>query len=189
MNYYEAIIMILEKRGPATIPLIWEEMNKLMTITRDEDIDIVHLKSIIGLKREWFMLNGDLVSIRPERDPVKLIFKLSGYPGPEVKVTVDFIKGTFTFFEWHFNLKGRVPRATIKQLGSVEEFKKDLYSLHIWDWEKDYQIDGIIVDGTSWSVVLETKGEIFVREGLDSFPKEWKRFCRSMSQLTGVYLG
>jgi hypothetical protein len=187
MNVYEAIIMILEKNGSATIPSIWEEMTKL---GREGDIyfDVSHLKSIIGLKREWFKLRGDLVSLRPERDPVKLTYTQSGYPGPEMKVSVDFRRNTFVFLEWYYGRRTDDNRLPQYKSGDVCEFKKSLYSLHIWDWEKDYQSDGIIVDGLSWSVVLETKGAIYRSEGLDTFPKEWRRFYRSLSQLTGVAL-
>jgi hypothetical protein len=188
MNVYEAIIMILEKKGPATIPSIWEEIAKLPSDESggDQFFNVTQLKSIIGLKREWFRLNGDLVSLRPERDPVKLMFKLSGYPGPEVKISVDFKRNTFVFLEWNYNRQTDARILPHYQHGSVCEFKKDLYSLHIWDWDKDYQSDGIIVDGLSWSIVLETKGAVYRSEGLDTFPSEWRMFCRSLSRLTGV---
>jgi hypothetical protein len=190
MNVYEAIIMILEKKGPATIPSIWEEMTKLTSGGGGGDffLNVSHLKSIIGLKREWFRINGDLVSLRPERDPVKLTYTQSGYPGPELKISVDFNRNTFVFLEWYYHRHADVNRLPDYKAGSVYEFKKALYSLHIWDWEKDYQSDGIIVDGISWSVVLETKGAVYRCEGLDTFPKEWRRFYRSLSQLTGVVL-
>lgn len=185
MNVYEAIIIILEKKGPATIPSIWEEITKLPS-KGEAFINASHLKSIIGLKKEWFMINGDLVSLRPERDLVKLTFKQSGYPGPEVKISVDFKRNTFVFLEWYYDRQTDATNLPHFKPGSVCDFKNTLYSLHIWDWEKDYQSDGIVVDGISWSIVLETKGAVYRTEGLDSFPKEWKRFYRTLNQLTGV---
>jgi hypothetical protein len=187
MNVYETIIMILEKKGPATIPSIWEEITKLGSVG-DIHFDTSHLKSIIGLKKEWFQLKGELVTLRPERDPVKLTFIQSSHPGPEVKISVDFIRNTFVFLEWHFDGSKDTTGLPHYRHGSVCEFKKALFSLHIWDWEKDYQSDGIIVDGISWSIVLETKGALYRSEGLDTFPKEWKSFYRSLSHLTGVAL-
>lgn len=190
MNVYEAIIMILETKGQATIPAIWEEINKLpcKVLDRDDFMDVSHLKSFIWLKREWFRVNGDLVSIRPERESVKLIFKQSGHPGPEVKISVDFKRNTFIFHEWYYGQQSHADRLPHNQPGSVSEFKKWLYSFQIWDWENDYQTEGIIVDGLSWSVLLETKGAVYLSEGLNSFPKGWRKFKRSISQLTGVDL-
>jgi len=188
MNVYEAIIMILEKKGQATIPAIWEEINKLTYQMWDSDelLDPAHLKSFIGLKGEWFRLSGDLVSIRPERDPVKLIFTQSGYPGPEVKISIDFKRNQFIFLEWYYGQQSQPIRIPHNPPGNVYEFKKDLYSFHIWDWEKDYQTDGIIVDGLSWSILLETKGGVYHSEGLNTFPKEWRRFSTALSRLTGI---
>lgn len=187
MNVYETIIMILDKKGSATIPSIWEEMTKLGS-EKDIYFDVSHLKSIIGLKSEWFRLKDDLVSLRPERNPVKLTYTQSGYPGPEIKVSVDFKRNTFVFLEWYYGPQPDRNHLPHYKPGSVSEFKNGLYSLHIWDWEKDYQSDGIIVDGISWSIVLETRGAIYRSEGLDTFPKEWRRFYRSLSHLTGVGL-
>ncbi|MBY0096760.1 hypothetical protein [Mesobacillus maritimus] len=185
MNVYEEIIMILEKKGPATIPSIWEEITKLGSI-EDISFDTTHLKSIIGLQKEWFQVKGEVVTLRPERDMVKLTFSQSRHPGPEVKISVNFIRNTFVFLEWHFNGTKAATSLPHHKHGSVSEFKKALYSLHIWNWEKDYQSDGIIVDGISWSIVLETKGALYRSEGLETFPKEWKSFYRSLRLLTGV---
>ncbi|WP_156183117.1 hypothetical protein [Mesobacillus campisalis] len=131
-------------------------------------------------------VNVDVVPIRPDRDIVKLTAVFNGYPGPEVKIVADFEKNTFVCFEWNFDKKETKPIKPIARLDSLEQFRKKLYEFHIWDWEEDYQADGIIVDGMSWSVRLETKGGTFKKEGLEAFPKECKRFCRSLKRLTGV---
>jgi len=179
--------MVLEKKESATIPSIWEEITKLDSVG-DICFDTSHLKTMIGLKKEWFQVKGELVTLRPERDPVKLTFSQSSHPGPEVKISIDFIRNSFVFLEWHFNGTKAATSLPHHKHGSVSEFRKALYSLHIWDWEKDYQSDGIIVDGVSWSIVLETKGALYQSEGLESFPKEWKNFYRSLKLLTGVVL-
>ncbi|MCM3588076.1 hypothetical protein M3182_20440 [Mesobacillus maritimus] len=186
MNLYEEIINILEMKGSATIPAIWEEMNQLNSkeINNMEGIDLPSLRLMIGHKRDWFRIKGDIVSIRPEREPVKLIFHLSGYPGPEVKISIDFKRQTFILLEWRFGKHGAQRKPNFLP-GSILEFKRELYSLNLWEWEKDYHAEGIIVDGTSWSVVLETKTTSYHSEGFESFPKQWKNLCRALMQLTG----
>lgn len=109
---------------------------------------------------------------------------LHGYPGPEMRVRIDFKKNTFTYFEWHLDSKASGPLKA-GTFGSVEDFKKKLYLLRIWEWEEDYQTEGIVVDGTSWSVELKTKGKTYESRGLDSFPKQWKEFCKAVSALVG----
>jgi hypothetical protein len=190
MNVYEAILAILEKKGPATIPSLCQEMNELTGRLQDKDliVDPFHLKSIIHRKKEWFLLNGDVVSIRPDKDIVKLTAVLNGYPGPEVKIIADFERNTFVYFEWHFDKRKTCPLKLLERKDTMEQFRKNLYDVHIWDWEEDYQAEGIIVDGTGWLVIMETKGGIYKREGLEAFPKEWKKFCRALRRLTGVHI-
>ncbi|MBM4761966.1 hypothetical protein [Bacillus sp. B15-48] len=190
MDLYKAIFTILEKKGQATIPTLWHEMTSFNKGKKGqgEIVDLPYLESLIFHRREWFRMNGDFVSIRPDRDPVKFTFITNRYPGPEVRVNIDFKKNTFTYFEWAFVKTGEITELNIKKTGTVEEFKEKLYFFHVWDWDRFYQTDGIIVDGTEWSVVLETKGSLYRSEGLNTFPKEWKKVCRAISNLTGVSL-
>lgn len=119
-------------------------------------------------------------------DLVKFTFTLHVYPGPDVKVTIDFIRNTFVFIQWNLEQCGQFEHSPVYHAGSVTCFQKQLPKIRIWDWDRMYYTDGIIVDGKEWSVVLETKGNIYKSEGLDCFPKEWNRLCRALSRLTGV---
>ncbi|HAQ07305.1 MAG TPA: hypothetical protein DCR24_07220 [Bacillus bacterium] len=187
MKMYDAIFDILEKKGAITIPLICKEMSEQapqFLNDTDYSIEQSYIETLINRKNEIFLLNGDLVSIRPEKEPVRLSAVLHGYPGPELRVKVDFARNRFTYFEWHLDSKAPGPMK-MQHPGSVEDFKKQMYALNVWEWAEDYQAEGIIVDGTSWSVKLETKGKTYESGGLDSFPKEWKNFCRSISRLVG----
>lgn len=187
MKMYKAILDILEKKGEATIPHICQEMSERSPQLLDESDSTnehSYIKSLIRMNNELFLIKDDLVSIRPEKEPVMLTAVLHGYPGPELRVKVDFLKNVFTYFEWHLDSTTSGP-FIMPQAGSVEHFKKQLYSLNVWEWEEEYQAEGIIVDGTSWSIKLETKGKTYSSGGLDSFPKEWKNFCRALSRLIG----
>jgi hypothetical protein len=186
MKMYEAILDILGKKGNATIPVICQEMseqNVIISHTQDM-LEPSYIKTLVSSNKELFLVNDDIVSIRPDKEPVMMTVVLHGYPGPEMRVGIDFKRNIFTYFEWHLDSKASQP-LKIGTFGSVEDFKKKLYPLRLWEWEEDYQTDGIVVDGTSWSVKLKTKGRTYESRGLDSFPKHWKEFCHAVSILVG----
>lgn len=187
MKMYEAILDILGKKGNVTIPVICKEMSE-----HDQSIvggkrDIVepsYIKTLVSSNKELFLLKDDIVSIRPDKEPLLMTVVLHGYPGPEIRVRIDFKRNTFTYFEWHLDTKASGP-LKVGTFGSVQDFKKKLYHLKIWEWDEDYQTEGIVVDGASWSVKLKTKGKTYESRGLDSFPGQWKEFCQSVSELVG----
>ncbi|MEH7441475.1 hypothetical protein V7201_03980 [Bacillus sp. JJ1122] len=187
MKIYEAILDILVKMGTATIPVIYKEMSEQQSSylrTEEQIVEQAYIRSLISRNKEIFSLKDGIVSIRPEREPIMLTVVMYGYPGPERRIKVDFKTNSFTYFEWHLDslCQGSL---IAPQPGSVEHFKKQLYSFNCWEWQGDYQAEGIIVDGTTWSVKLETKGNKFESGGIDSFPKEWKDFCRAITTLIG----
>lgn len=187
MKMYEAIIDILVKKGTATIPVICKEMSEQSTsyLRKNEQVvEQAYIKSLISKNKEIFLLKDGIVSIRPEREPVMLTVVLYGYPGPERSIKVDFKRNSFTYFEWYLDSKAQ-GSFNAPEPGSLEYFKKQLYSFNCWEWQDDYQAEGIIVDGTTWSVKLETRGKKYDSGGIDSFPKEWKDFCRAISTLIG----
>ena len=187
MEMCEAILDILVKKGNATIPVICQEMSEQDQKVMSENKDIVepsYIKTLVSSNDELFLIKDDIVSIRPDKEPLLMTVVLHGYPGPEMRVRIDFKRNTFTYFEWHLDSKASGP-LKVRTFGSVEDFKKKLYPLKLWEWDEDYQTDGIVVDGTSWSVKLKTKGRTYESRGLDSFPKHWREFCQAVSVLVG----
>ncbi|WP_226642045.1 hypothetical protein [Mesobacillus subterraneus] len=187
MKMYEAILDILGKKGNATIPVICQEMSEQsqsMISNKQDLIEPSYIKTLVSSNKELFLIKDDIVSIRPDKEPVLMTVVLHGYPGPEMRVRIDFKRNNFTYFEWNLDSKAS-QHLQIGTFGSVEDFKKKLYPLKVWEWEEDYQTDGIVVDGTSWSVTLKTKGRTYESRGLDSFPKDWKEFCQAVSILVG----
>jgi hypothetical protein len=187
MKMYEAILDILEKKGNATIPMICQEMSEQdhsIVSNRQDLVEPSYVQTLVSSNNELFLVKDDIVSIRPDKEPVMMTVVLHGYPGPEMRVRIDFKRNTFTYFEWHLDSKASGP-LKVGTFGSVEDFKKKLYPLKLWEWEEDYQTEGIVVDGTSWSVKLKTKGKTYESRGLDSFPNQWKEFCKAVSVLVG----
>ncbi|MFL6557164.1 MAG: hypothetical protein ACJ8MO_13715, partial [Bacillus sp. (in: firmicutes)] len=77
-----------------------------------------------------------------------------------------------------------IPAATP---GDLEEFKRELYLMSIWEWKPTYQNEGgIILEGKYWSIKLITKGKVYVSEGTESYPRNWDKFCKAIEKLTGT---
>lgn len=188
MNMYEIILDIIEKNGPVSFSSICAEMNQIHPIKneRNKPVLVSQIKSVVSRKKDLFSVNNEIVSIREDMDFISLSVKVSSYKNPCFKVEVDFIKNRFNFFEWYFH-NDEVPRKprTI-YVGSVERFKKEIYRLKLWNWERDYHPEILVLDGTTWSVELRTKGSVYHSSGLQTFPKEWTKFTKALSRLTGV---
>jgi hypothetical protein len=188
MYMYEMILAILVKKGSASIPSICQEMNDVYHKDNEKIVQPSQVKTSICRKKDLFKIKNELVFIDPEKDIQKVTVYLGFSSGPSLTIKIDFEKNQFTFFEWQLDptndpINKFVPQRAI---GDVNTFKNELYRIKPWEWEEDYESDGIVLDGTFWSVKLETKGKVYESEGLQSFPKEWNRLCFGLSKLTGI---
>lgn len=190
MYMYEMILAILDKKGPASIPSICQEMNKLNVFHQNEEkiVQPAQVKTSICRKKDLFKMKNELVFIDPERDFQKLTVHIGLSRGPSLTIRIDFVKGQFAFFEWQLDptIEPVIRIQPQKTIGNVETFKKELYRIKLWEWKADYPSEGIVLDGTFWSTELETKGKVYKSEGLQSFPKNWKKLCLGLSKLTGL---
>lgn len=187
MTMDEIIFDILEKNGPISLPALCRQINQMRQFKDIAyPVDISQIRTIISRKADLFSVKDDLVSIRREMDFLSLSFKISTCNDPSYTVYVDFKRNSFFVLESFFTLEMNGRRQRTVPIGSVEEFKKKLLQLKLWNWEKDYQPETLVLGGTTWSVKLQTKGLTFASKGLQSFPKEWDRFIKALSQLTGI---
>ena len=159
MNMYELILNIIDQKGPTSIPSICEEVNRnpIFMQQRSKPVQLSQIKSVLTRKSDLFLVHN---------------------------VKVDFIKKDFTFFEWNFDPTKKLEYEPLLY-GSMDEFKQEIYRLKIWNWDLNYEQEGIILDGMCWSISLETRTKTYKSQGLQTFPKEWARFCRALSKLTG----
>ncbi|WP_245917506.1 hypothetical protein [Bacillus canaveralius] len=183
MNMYEEILEIIEKNGPASLPSILEAMSSQGE--RENSLKLSHIKSVISRKKDLFSVKDNIVSINPDKEIVSLTASVGRHPGPWYKVKINFQKNTFFYIEWTSNEHQQTEHNLPQKYGRVEDFKKELFKMKIWDWKHDYQRNEMILDGTSWSIKLETKGATYSSGGFQEFPKEWSKFCRAMMNLTG----
>lgn len=119
---------------------------------------------------------------------ISLIAGIDGYSGVSYKVHVDFFRNQFTVFEWR-NKENLQPFTNVERtsIGSMADFKKEIYLMKIWEWEPSYRKEeGIVLEGKYWSLKLNTKGNSYESEGMECFPSDWERFCTAIEKLTGT---
>jgi hypothetical protein len=133
-------------------------------------------------------VNGGRISIHPDKYPFSLIASLESFGDISYQVRVNFVKNRFAALVWR-NKENLQPFSDFQAItpGDLEEFKRELYSMNIWEWKPTYRSeDGIIIEGKYWSVKLITKGKVYVSEGTKSFPENWDQFCNAVEKLTGT---
>ncbi|KAA9025756.1 hypothetical protein [Niallia endozanthoxylica] len=186
MNMYEIILSYLDQAGHASIPSICQQVNNnpLFMKERKKPVRHTHIKSVISRKKDLFYVHNDMVSLLPERNLVSLTANIEKCGSPWFQVKVDFNYRHFIFFEMNLDPCEKLQYRPVVS-GSTNEFKQEIYRLNIWDWEPNYDKAGIVLDGTSWSVKLETRSKTYKSEGLQCFPKEWTKFCCALTKLTG----
>ena len=188
MNMYEIILKIIDQKGPSSIPSICDDVNQhpIYMQQRNKPVPLSQIKSVISRKNDLFSVQDNVVSLLPEKELMELTVQVERSEGQWLKVQVDFIKKDFTFFEWNF-----VPTKKLEYgpftIGSIDEFKQEIYRLKIWNWDLNYEQEGIILDQICWKICLETKGKTYKSQGLQTFPKEWTKFCLALSKLTGKH--
>jgi hypothetical protein len=188
MKVYETILSILEEKGPLPIPAICQEVNHVLGSNREKPILPAQIISIVTRKKDLFRMNGGRISIHPDKYPFSLIASLESFGDISYQVRVNFVKNRFAALVWR-NKENLQPFSDLQAIapGDLEEFKRELYSMNIWEWKPTYRSeDGIIIEGKYWSVKLITKGKVYESEGTKSFPENWDRFCNAVEKLTGT---
>lgn len=186
MPLLDGILRILDEKGPLSISSLCNEANGLLTSGKP----FVHpsdVKSILTRKNELFLIYNGTISIKPEKQPV-MLRAYSEQPGRNAfLIKVDFKKGFFTYVEWRDKEFQPIQGLQMeKRPGSIPDFKTSLYKTQIWNWDKNYLKDkGIVLDGNSWSVSLQTKSRTYECSGISHYPDQWEAFCIAIQQLTG----
>jgi hypothetical protein len=188
VKIYETIISILDEKGPLSIPLICHEVNQLRVSDHDKPLLPSHIKSIVTRKKDLFRIKEGNISIAPDKYPYFLVVILDGDEGITYQVNINFSKKSFSFFEW-INKGNKSPQwePYLRVLGNVDECKREVIAMKIWEWEPFYGTGvGITLGKTNWTVKLKTKSKTYVSEGTDSYPEKWPKLCQSIEKLTGV---
>lgn len=184
MSMYERIIEIIESEGPVSFHQICHEINKK---ENDKPIQLSQIKSVVNRKKDLFSIENDIVSIRKEKDLVSLTVSFGTFPGPYYRIHVNFKNKQVYIFEWDLDRSHERGTNTII-LGSVEQFKRTIFRLKLWNWDNDYDSNMFSINSSNWYVKLVTKGSTYKSKGSDSYPKEWSKFRRAIKELIGIHL-
>ncbi|MCH6267484.1 MULTISPECIES: hypothetical protein [Neobacillus] len=120
-----------------------------------------------------------------------LSVSLECFEGISHHVSINFLKERFVYTEWRNQPEQHsVSPLPVFKPGSLEQFKRKIYSMRIWEWEPTYQKEnGIVLDGNFWTVTLKTQEKTYEFGGMESFPANWGRFLKALEMLVGVPFG
>lgn len=183
---YETIMDILGKNGPSSIEEICHEMNQSLI---NKQVSPSNIKLSLSRKKELFSIENDVVMIQPDKDFVTLALDIGVFPNIRYHVNVHFQRGVFNVVEWRDQQQDQNREPQVKHIGSIEEFKKALYKLKVWNWEKHDtvpQLDQYV--GMIGYFKLTTKATVYENIGYEPLSTEWKSFQRAIENLTGLSL-
>lgn len=187
MKVLDTIISILEDKGPLPIAAICNEVNRMLFTCQEKPFLPSHIKSIVARKKDLFRIQEGNISIQPDKQPFMLTAILDGDDGITYQVNVNFIQKRFTYFSWrnHGTSNGNLDYCP-KQSGDFDEFKREIFSMKLWEWQPSYgKEEGITLGKTNWSIKLKTQSKTYFCDGTDCFPENWGKFCKSVEKLTG----
>ncbi|PKG22423.1 hypothetical protein [Niallia nealsonii] len=174
-SMYEKILDVLERRGPATIYSIYDEI-KNSSLEEDKPVQLSSIKSAIIRKKDLFQLEDNIVSILPEKEINSISIEFEEYRSSWYKLTIDFILENYFMQEWHL-LKNQ-QKMDIPQMAAEFDYlalKKELYRLKIWDWEKSLD-----QGEHTWTIVLKTTNKEYRLMGCSLKAKEWKKINKKI---------
>lgn len=108
---------------------------------------------------------------------------IGGYFGSSYSLEVEFITGKITY---EGREGGNVEPSLSLQMDSegIVNLREELTKCRIFDWHNEY-IDSDTTDGTQWSLDIGLDDRTIHIYGSNTFPKEWKKFCKVIQKLTG----
>jgi len=106
---------------------------------------------------------------------------VGGYFGPNYNVELDFLD-LKVFWAEGFNEEIQF----VKNITHTEakDFVSRLKLTNLLNWKRKY-VDIDILDGTQWSIDIETDKRKIHLYGSNNFPKTWAMFCSLIEDFTG----
>jgi hypothetical protein len=113
---------------------------------------------------------------------------VGGYSGPNYEVELDFENKQLIW-----NGKGNLDEteeSVIKTM-DVDEYNniiEELKIINLLNWKANY-IDPGVLDGTQWSVEIQTDERMIRKSGSNRYPRTWNKFCSLIEKITGKAFG
>ncbi|MFP9128860.1 hypothetical protein [Niallia sp. BSM11] len=118
---------------------------------------------------------------------IRVIYSdVGGFPGPYSQVKVDLVKKTVEHnTEYPYSQGLPVNDFSIINNEDIELFLTELHKCDFVNWAEEYKVNGLVMDGTHWSVRIEYDSHCEIKIGDNHFPKKWTKFCKVVSALSG----
>ncbi|MGP7815878.1 hypothetical protein [Niallia sp. 01092] len=184
-SMYERILDVIERIGPTTIFSIHEEINNLPSeqLQENRPVPLSSIKSAITRKKDLFYVDNNIVSILPDKEIKKLIIEYQNHDSCWYKFTIDFMKETYIFQEWHRSAnKQTLPFGKRVVDNDYLALKKEIYKLKIWDLELSAPYESL----PSWTFTLQTVEKDYVIKGIDTKEKNWKKIEKVISPFMDI---
>jgi hypothetical protein len=118
---------------------------------------------------------------------VETIQKLSafvgGFTGVSYEVDIDFENDEAIYIEFDYGLTESSRKQTLFTNDKKESFLENMAGIRILNWKERYERQGQIMDGTHWTIKIETHCRNYEFSGDNAYPKSWRNFCKQVEYL------
>lgn len=67
----------------------------------------------------------------------------------------------------------------------LDWFRSELFKCDLVNWAEEYY-QQFVMDGTQWSVKIQYDTFCEIKIGSNHFPKEWEKFSKAVTALSGI---
>jgi len=113
-----------------------------------------------------------------------LIASIGGYFGTSYEIKIDFFKATCEYSVFNKDLEEK-PKTLLKLTKTKTENLSNSIQGIVTNWDKNYEAEDTILDGTSWSVNLVTNFNVYNSSASNAYPEDWDKFCKLISKGIG----
>ena len=108
---------------------------------------------------------------------------VGGYMGHSYGVRLEAGRLFYERFAAGYQLAERVHIASASQAWAA--FSTVVDHLDVWSWQRSYSPVHAVMDGTIWSLRLESTTRRIEARGENAFPNDFEEWCQAVSALVG----
>ncbi|MEA4826901.1 MAG: hypothetical protein VB130_09740 [Clostridium sp.] len=106
---------------------------------------------------------------------------VGGYFAPSYNVSVDLVDMKTT---WEEGFQEELQHIKKISKAEAEDFIIELKFIGLLNWKRKY-VNSDILDGTQWSIDIETDKRKIHKYGSNDFPGHWDTFCSLIERIVG----
>jgi len=183
ITLHEAIKRVINEYGPATVVEITARVNEKGLYRRRDGNPLLANQVSARIRKypHMFIRENGKVYLNEKNRILTVEASVGGYFGSSYQVYIDLENKTASYKNLEGGYEIISDRELIIEDTAIEKFRSEMESIRILVWEREYYEP--ILDGTSWSVIIKTKGGLFESSGSNAFPKNWSKFCSSIEKI------